>query len=218
MNPTLHLALVAACAALSCSAHAAAVPVASYDTPNGNGQASGGSFNYWDKNYTGSGATTTDGAPLTGGLGDLTDGVIATANWNLVENAAGTGPYVGYLNIDPTVTFHFAAPTSFGSATFYFDVSNFGGVAQPASIDVNTLSFVLPTYAGNAPRSFTANLSSLAPTDMLAVTFHRSNAWVFVSEAQFATAAVTAVPEPSSHALMLAGLAGLAVLAKRRKG
>ena len=37
----------------------------SYDMPNGDGQAHSGSFNYWDLAYSGSGATSTDGAPLT---------------------------------------------------------------------------------------------------------------------------------------------------------
>ena len=215
MNQTLRLTLVAVCAGLSCSAYAAPVSVASYDTFNGDS----GQFHYWDKNYTGVGSTTTDHAPLTGGTGDLTDGVIAPANWFAVENAAGTGPYVGYFNFDPTITFHFAAPTSFSSATFYFDVAKAGGVNQPRSIDVNALSFTLPTYPGTAPQSFTANLSLLAPTNTLAVTFHRSDFWVFVSEARFTTADATStgVPEPSSPALLLAGLAGLGVLAKRRK-
>ena len=215
MNQTLRLTLAAVCAGLSCSAHAALVSVTSYDTFNGDS----GTFHYWDKNYTGIGSKTTDHALLTGGTGDLTDGVIPLANWFNVENSAGTGPYVGFLFFDPTIIFHFAAPTSFSSATFFFDVARAGAVNQPRSIDVNSLSFTLPIYPGTAPQSFTANLSSLAPTNTLAVTFHRSDAWVFISEAQFAgTVVAAAVPEPSSHALMLAGLAGLTVLAKRRKG
>jgi len=182
-------------AALPFVAHAAPVAVASYDAPNGSGQASGGNFNYWDLAYSGSGATTTDGAPLAGGTGDLTDGVIATQSWFAVENAAGTGPYVGYADADPTITFRFAAPTSFATATFHFDVANFGGVVPPTAIDVGLLAFALPAFVGDAPRSFTADLSSLAPTDTLAVTFHRGDRWVFVSEVQFTAAPV---PEPSS--------------------
>jgi len=57
-------------------AGASSLPVASYDMNNGDGQASGGSFNYWDRFYTGTGATTTDDAPLNGGVGDLTDGIV----------------------------------------------------------------------------------------------------------------------------------------------
>src|SRR5438067_2130557 len=68
----------------------------SYDMPNGFGRASGGMYNYWDKQYTGTGSTMTDGALLTGGLGDLTDGVIAGGHWYDVENIQGTGPYVGW--------------------------------------------------------------------------------------------------------------------------
>ena len=83
-----YLSLMAAAAAplLSSAGYAALVPVTSYSMPNGDGQASGGTFNYWDKNYTGSGATTTDGAPLTGGTGDLTDGVTASDIWKIFES------------------------------------------------------------------------------------------------------------------------------------
>lgn len=56
--------------------------------PNGNGTATGGFFNYWDRDYTGNGSVapisaphTNDGEALSGGLGDLTDGVIATQDW-----------------------------------------------------------------------------------------------------------------------------------------
>lgn len=53
----------------------------SYDMSNGNGQATGGQFNYWDKAYSGSGNTTLDNASLAGGLGDLTNGVTTSSNW-----------------------------------------------------------------------------------------------------------------------------------------
>jgi hypothetical protein len=48
---------------------------------------------YWDDTYNGAGSTTTDLAPLSGGLGQLTDGIIPTENFNLVEP---NGPYVAW--------------------------------------------------------------------------------------------------------------------------
>src|SRR5215471_20513042 len=80
----------------------------SYDMLNGNGQASGGAYNYWDKFYTGAGNTMQDNAFLSGGLGDLTDGIVTNEHWFNVENSAGTGPYVGWLFLNPTVVFHFS--------------------------------------------------------------------------------------------------------------
>jgi hypothetical protein len=96
----LGLALVCVAA----PARAAQIFASSYAMPNGYGTATGGNFNYWDLNYTGSGSTNVDGAPLSGGLGDLTDGIIASGRWNTVENGAGTGPYVGWQTVHPTIS------------------------------------------------------------------------------------------------------------------
>ena len=99
------------------------MPVAAthYDMLNGYGQAHTGTYNYWDKAYTGSGNTSLEFAPLSGGLGDLTDGVIATQRWDLVENLEGTGPYVGWFAMDPVITFHFAGVHSFSQVTVWHD-------------------------------------------------------------------------------------------------
>ena len=88
---------------------AAPLTVSSYDMPNGDGQAHGGSYNYWDATYSGSGNPTQDGSLLSGGTGKLTDGVIATQDWYAVSNNAGTGQYVGWVSSNPTITFHFAS-------------------------------------------------------------------------------------------------------------
>ena len=79
-------------AAMAGPVKAAFVSPVTYDMRNGDT----GSYNYWDKNYTGSGSTTTDSALLTGGLGDLTDGIVTTLNWYAAEPpTGGDGPYVG---------------------------------------------------------------------------------------------------------------------------
>src|ERR1017187_3056385 len=48
------LTALAACAT---AAQSATLTVSSYDMPNGDGHAQGGTYNYWDGTYTGSGAT-----------------------------------------------------------------------------------------------------------------------------------------------------------------
>lgn len=99
-RPLLAVTLLALAAGAS---QAAQLTVTSYDTPNGDGQAHNGTYNYWDTPYTGAGDKTTDGltpgvTPLSGGTGKLTDGVIATLPWYDVSNAEGTGQYVGCQN------------------------------------------------------------------------------------------------------------------------
>jgi len=79
--------------AVSAPASGAVLSPIHYDMPNGDGQASGGTYNYWEAGYSGAGLATTDGAALSGGVGKLTDGVATTQPWFRVSNNAGTGPY-----------------------------------------------------------------------------------------------------------------------------
>lgn len=226
------LLFTAAAVLILASAPAQAAPIfpSSYDMLNGNGVASSGSFNYWDLNYSGVGAmTTTDNAPLSGGLGDLTDGIIPTDNWLNVENLAGTGPYVGWrdgnslLAPNPTVTFRFAGPIDLASITIYVDDSGgAGGVSIPASVDIGYEGFGYTNFVlvdpdpSFAPVSFT--FSGLALTgSAFDVRFNNGNEWVFVSEVTFdGSPASTAVPEPATGLLLLSGIAAGAYRRRRR--
>jgi hypothetical protein len=217
------LTLRAAAAALllgATQAHAAAPVVPThYDLLNGYGMASGGSFNYWDKSYSGSGDSSLDYAPLSGGLGDLADGVIATENWQLVENVEGTGPYVGWNLGEPwLITFHFAQAQEFGSVTvWYDDPDGFGDIAPPAAFTVTvggtTQRFEVTDPAGAVP---TFSVLTLAPGmvgSSLVLGVERFNNGVMLSEVQFSA---TPVPEPTSALLMSLGL-GLAACVRRTK-
>ena len=208
--------LVPAVAALTIIAAGTAVgaPVDSYNMLNGNT----GSYNYWDQIYSGAGCVTCDNAALTGGKGDLTDGIIATQNWSVAEAPAGNGPYVGWT-LDPTITFHFNSPTTINTVTFYLDDSNgTGGVSAPGSIVVNGVTYVVAEPAGSAPFSFTAGSVGFTGTD-LAVTLIRKNSWVFLSEVEFngVSNGIGAVPEPSTWAMLIVGFAGVGFMAYRRR-
>lgn len=198
---------------LGCAAaYAAPVSPTSYDMVNGNS----GSYNYWDDTYSGAGNNQQDGAALSGGLGDLTDGVIATQNWSAVESPIGpNGPYVGWSNTNPVITFNFAQVYEFASATFHFDDSNgFGGVSAPAALDVNGVGLSIADPAGSNPFSVTIDLSTLT-TDTLVATISRRSAWVFLSEVSFETS-TTPVPVPAGVILLASGLGGLGALARKR--
>ena len=202
-------------ALLVCGAANASLLPTSYDMPNGYGVASGGAFNYWDLNYTGSGSTNTDGAALSGGLGDLTDGFIETDNWFNVENASGTGPYVGWrtdFDGDPTVTFHFGGTAFIDSLTVYADDSDgAGGVNLPDTVVINGVTYDVDQGAsGTEPKALTfSNLGFSG--EALDVEFIHSNAWIFVSEVTFEG---SVVPEPASLAAL--GIGAIALIRRKR--
>ena len=107
----------------------------SYDMPGGDGTDQGGTYDYVDDVY----GQTVEAVPLSGGLGDLTDGVIASENFNvdLLGNPPSYEPYVGWWIQSPTITFNFANPVEIGSVRVWVDDTNGDGqVRTPATIDV----------------------------------------------------------------------------------
>ena len=208
MRMTLLPAALVVC--LAGGTASAAVMPDSYNMLNGNT----GSYTYWDETYSGSGCVTCNNASLTGGKGDLTDGIIAADNWFVTEAPAGNGPYVGWMNLNPTITFHWNTTVTINSVTFYLDDANgAGGVNAPASVMVDGNLFSIAEPVGSAPFAFTANGFSFTGNDLV-VTLNRKNAWVFLSEVEFNA---MAVPEPETYALMLVGLGAIATITRRRK-
>jgi hypothetical protein len=158
----------------STAAFADLVTVTSYDMNNGNGASQfttpTGGQNYFDFTYTQTGQSSptanagingsassiptnsnATNAPLTGGTGMLTDGVIAGVNYSLVSSSNGTIPtnpvetafglsgkpteYVGWKYQDPTVTFHLAGGHSVSQISLYVAASNSGGlVGTPGNV------------------------------------------------------------------------------------
>lgn len=203
-------ALIVLTFVLAAPAHAAPIFATSYSMLNGQT----GSFNYWDESYTGAGSPLVDGSPLSGGLGDLTDGVIAAVGWFAAESPAGAGPYVGWTSIAPVITFEFAPGTVVGSMTIYVDDSNGdGGVSTPSGARINGGAVIpLADGATGAPLSFTfSNLNVTGPLTL--ELFDGAGPWIFLSEVTFDGERI--VPEPA--ALVLLGLALGAVAVRRRR-
>jgi hypothetical protein len=163
---------------------------------------------------------TTSLANLSGGLGELTDGVIPTQNWFIVEAPAGNGPYVGWANINPTITFFFDKAYDFTSVTFHLDDSNgSGGVAPPSRATVAGQSFSITDPVSGAPFAYTAVLSPVVAANQLTVQLFEGQAtWIFLSEVTFeARVPQGVVPVPAALPLLASGLGALALLRRRRK-
>jgi hypothetical protein len=195
-------------------ASAASVNPVSYDMENGGS----GSYNYWDDTYNGTGDNTANYAALSGGTGDLTDGIIATQNWNAVEAPVGpNGPYVGWRNKNPVLDFQFGQTRTFTSVVFHFDVSRSGGVDQIEKINlVGFGSANLPIYASASPTSYTFDLGQGFSTDELKFQLHRKGDWIMLSEVEFN--AIAAVPVPAAGWLLIGGLGALAAVRRRKRG
>ncbi|REJ38843.1 MAG: PEP-CTERM sorting domain-containing protein [Microcystis flos-aquae TF09] len=182
-----------------------------YILPTKPKRANGGGSKYWDKKYNGTGNTSVNYAPLSGGVGYLTDGIIPTQNWNDVEVADGTGPYVGWENRNPVITFNFAGTVNINTVTLYVDDANgFGAVSLPQSIllsmggsNYNSGSLTDPPTA--APTSYTFSGLNFSGSS-LQLTLNRRTAWVFASEVTFdgELLGVQPVPEPTSTLSLLA--------------
>jgi hypothetical protein len=218
LRSTRSLFALAALAACTTAAQSAPLAVSSYDTPNGDGVAHFGSYNYWDGTYDGSGNTEVDGLSgsfLHGGTGALTDGVIATQPWDAVSNGDGTGEYVGW-RASPTIRFYFANTVSIDSITLYVDNSNVGGVLAPGAIVVDGTRFDNSSYPVDFPGAEAITLGGLDIVgNSITVKLVNTTSWVFLSEIRF-DGLVTSVPEAGNLAMMLAGL-GLLGWASRRR-
>lgn len=176
------------------------VPI-SYDMNNGAG--------YLDQLYSGSGCRTCAGAALSGGLGELTDGVVPTTNWNV-----NSTPWVGW-NTSQSITFNFAPGSEIDTVIFRFDDSNSNGVAPPASVTIGGQTFAITDPVGTAPFNFIVSGLTFAGSSMPITITARGGSWMMLSEVTFQST----VPEPATALTMLVGLAGLmgAVRLKRRQ-
>lgn len=199
----------AALIAMSGAVQAATVSPVSYDMLNGHSKADPKvGLAHFDDSYNGVGDNMTRYSQLSGGLGDLTDGIKTTQSYSAAgvsdqvgANGYTEGPYVAWWNIDPEIVFNFAEVIDFLAVTFYFDNVNQGGVAAPSSVTINNITQTIAELDHNRAFTFLFDADDLADTDTLDVQINRGTMpngedakWVFLSEVEFESVDAAIVP------------------------
>jgi len=153
----------------------------SYDMLNGET----GNYTYYDDTYNGSGNPQQALSPLSGGLGDLTNGVIATQNWNVANL-----PYVGWHTVMPTITFHFAEDMRIHTVVLHVDDSNGAGGVYPPSLVRLTMGGQVLEYTpvdppGGEPFALTYSGLDLQGSTLEVYLGRTSTHYLMLSEVQF---------------------------------
>ena len=214
----------------SANVSAGLLTVDSYATLNGE---SNNSNTYHDESYNGVGNQTLDLASLSGGTGDLTDGVIAADSWAAEELGIPNGPYVGWLNLNPTISFFFADLVNITRVILHADNSrDSSGVSAPRAVRFNAgpelSTNATPVQNTVATYAFDVNFTSTT-LDLQILDYESgggapffqgrpSPSWLMISEIQFEGEVVNptnSVPLPGTMALFGIGL--LAAAARRKR-
>ncbi|MBX3363389.1 MAG: PEP-CTERM sorting domain-containing protein [Phycisphaeraceae bacterium] len=188
-----------------CAAATTQLTVTSYDMLNG----MSGTFSFFDSSYNGSGNPAVALSPLSGGVGELTDGIIATSNWNVTP-----APYVGWSNRNEPILFRLAPGSLVEQIIVHYDDSNGnGGVSPPLAFHVDwgsgSMQFDVINPPTSAPTFSVLDLPMPVSGDAITLTPIRRTQWYMLSEVQF-----FGVPTPGAFALL--GI-GLAAGARRRR-
>ncbi len=190
-----------------------------YDMLNGET----GSWLYRDEIYLPcpGGACTTSQAPLSGGSGKLTDGVIPAFSWNGFPVPTSTPvPWVGWVNIDPTITFNFTGSPVVTRIGLYLDnTPGIGDVRLPDKVNVNGADYQINTDGNFGARWIFFDLPQVASNTMSVRLFRDNNClgncWMMLGEVQFEGSREPngQIPEPATAGLLLG--AGILLVALR---
>jgi hypothetical protein len=187
-----------------------------------NGQC--GAYCYFDNGYSGIGNAAVSGATLSGGLGQLTDGLLGGAGWNQNLGNGVAQEWVGWNSITPQITFDFGTAKCFdklalhcsngsSAAIGHGGVNLFGSATVQTSQDGTTWSTWIAYFTSSAQKSVVGSQwVTIDPVGFMSARFLRvtlsdgNGPWVFVSEFDFYASFVDCGALPSDVGVVPASL------------
>jgi hypothetical protein len=168
-----------------------------YDMPNGHW----GAYTYYDGSYSGSGNRNERGAPLSGGVGDLTDGIVSTKwEWG---SQTDSNPWVGWDSFSPTIEYTFPSEVGIETIRLHTLANRQARIHIWDAIDISIdggaavrFAFNDAAYADHALHWLELPIHRRATNVEMAL-IPLAGKWGFLSETEF-----VAIPEPSSLALV----------------
>lgn len=154
---------------------------------------------------------------------ELTDGIAVVQAWP-DTSGLDVQPLVGWQNSEGRIRFNFDGVVTIRSATFHFaDSNSSAGVYFPSAISLTNASatflqeFTLadPAGSGTTVGATVGDFEIITDHLILVMPNIPGEQWHMISEASFSA---TAIPEPSTYAMLAGSLAlGLAIARSRRR-
>ncbi len=189
------LLILALFAVLVRPATAGIIVPASYTATTGQGWAEGGTWNYFDDTGV-----------------QLTDGIYGVDNWTANLGYGNAQEWVGWITVNPTLTFAFNSPVTVNKVSIDFARAEPGaGIYLPTQVTIGGVAFALSgAELADQTRGTLEFVGSWTGNSLSVEITTRGRNWVFVDEVQF-----SAVPEPA-HWAGASGL-GLVVFCLHRR-
>lgn len=198
------IVVLAALAVASPITFARSIQPISYEMVNGET----GLYKYHDDTYSGSGDPNQDLSYLFGGLGKLTDGYAATADWDVEPQS-----YVGWRTATPSITFNFASSEQIDSITIHIDAPANHSVLPPSRVllewATGSLFYDIPDPNAGGPLAMNFTDLGIEGNQVIVTMYRAEDNWLMCSEIEF-----NAVPTPGG--VSLAGIALLGLARRRR--
>ena len=190
-----------------CASVAQAAPIVplSYTATAGEGQAQGGTFNYFDDTSR-----------------QLIDGVRGVNDWTANLGNGNAYEWVGWRVANPSFTFNFGSVVSISSMTIGLNRTEGAGIFTAITGSAGSNPIMIPgntfTDGTRSDLLFIFANPVVGSTFQLSLTDGNTGRWIFIDEITFDDGRPTSViPLPGTFALMFPALALIGVFARRRE-